>query len=68
MNWTQRLTIMATALAMVLPKVLDEVADLLDDDPATVFSWRFMLSLLSGPLVAFLIGEQIAKSPTQKTP
>lgn len=68
MNWTQRITIMATALAMVLPKVLDEVADLLDDDPATVFSWRFMLSLLSGPLVAFLIGETVAKSPTQKTP
>lgn len=59
MNWKQRITVMCAALAMVTPKLLDEIADLLDDDPATVFSWRFILSLLSGPLIAFLIGEQL---------
>lgn len=59
MNWKQRISIMCAALAMVTPKLLDEIADLLDDDPSTVFSWRFILSLLSGPLIAFLIGEQV---------
>lgn len=56
MSWKRRITIAMTVLAMVTPKMLDEIADALDGDPATVFSWRFMLSLLSGPIVALLIG------------
>jgi hypothetical protein len=60
MNWKARISIALAALAMVFPKVLDELADLLDDDPATIFSWRFMLSLLSGPVVAFCMGEAIS--------
>lgn len=51
---------------MVTPKLLDEIADLLDDDPNTIFSWRFILSLMSGPMIAFLIGESVGRNLTNE--
>ena len=64
----RRLAAAAVVLAMVLPKILDEVSDVLDDDPATVFSWRFLLSLLSGPLAAFLIGTAPGRQRAEPEP
>lgn len=50
--------------AMLIPKILDEVEDLFDEDPETLFSWKFMMALLAPSAVAFIIGASpvISKS------
>ena len=60
MNWKGKTTMAMTFLLMVTPKIIDDVEDFFDEDPATVFSWRFMLALLAAPTLV-LIASLISK-------
>jgi hypothetical protein len=48
MNLRAKTTVATTYLVMIGPKMVDELEDLFDEDPATLFSWQFMLALLLG--------------------
>ena len=53
----RRLAAAATVLTMLTPKIYDEIEDLFDEDPATLFSWEFMLALLAAPVAFFILGS-----------
>lgn len=52
----RRLTAAGVMVAMLCPKIMDEVEDLFDEDPETLFSWKFMMALLAPAVVAFILG------------
>jgi hypothetical protein len=51
MNWKGRASMAGTFMVMVSPKLIDEAEDFFDEDPATLFSWQFIMALLAAPVL-----------------